>query len=127
MEREAKLKQLIGSIKGDEVRRIQRLREAIAINPNPKAIDIIASPGKEKLVKEELGEFEKEREELCLNLKRLLEKADSLNIKDFKKTLKKLKAKKNETEFKEMTKSILFEQQKLQKKVSIILLINHLG
>lgn len=120
MDREANLSRLMDGIKEDGFKRIQLLKEALATNPSPEsieAIDIIENPGKEKLIEEKLAEFEIERGELSLQLKRLLERADSLRIKDFKKAVKKLKTVKDGANVKE----IVCKQRELEKEINELL------
>ena len=120
MDREANLSRLMDSIKEDGFKRLQLLKEALATNPSPEAIesiDIIENPGKEKLIEEEIAEFEIERDELSLQLNRLLERADSLRIKDFKKAVKKLKTLKDGANVKE----IVCKQRELEKEINELL------
>ena len=121
MEHEKRVRQLIEGLSEEEWRRIQSLKKSLDQGGLSKAIEAMTNPGKEWLVKEELAEFQREKEGLSLQLKRILEKADSLSIKDFKKALKRLKAKKREAKSKEQVEGILLEHHKFQKEVRKLL------
>jgi len=125
MEREKSVRQLIEGISKEERKRIQILKKSLDTNQDAEAVSevikITTIPGKEKLIEEELAKFEREKEKLSSQLKGLSEKADSLSVKDFKKRVKRLKAQKSEASSEEQAKSILFEQQELQKEARELL------
>ena len=121
MEREKRVKQLIEGISEEEGEIIQSLKKLLRQGKVSEAIKMVGNPGKEKLIEKELTEFEKEKGELSLQLNRLLEKSASLRVKDFKKAIKKLKARKDEDETNKLVKNLASKQQELQKEVSELL------
>lgn len=64
-----------------------------------------------------LDDFQKERDNVCACLKGLLGKADSLRIKDFKRTLKKLKEGQERNQATQLITKLTHKQEDLDKEV----------